>query len=328
MIARLPQEFIDHSLFHHADAAQRIEQLRPSGIPSLLRVTDSRIILKDRFAEGLDRCVDSRNSQMEEVTRYLFLCFNWLRRQSKSADSSPEWISGRIQLIRSLIAELHQGLCHRESRRLASTNSAADLLLCEANWALLKAINSFDVGRGFQFSTYGTRAIRNHLYRVLQKERRNASLGSGAVCVDDIPDNRTAGLRSGQDELRIAGALQSEMASLDNRTRMILTRRFGLEPGSAAVSYQQIGDDLGLSKERVRQLTLRALRKLRGGLAKKALQDDELCDLLDRFNRNDCCSEVSEQQHSTLEFMNQLTRLDFSSERPCKSERSPSCCGP
>jgi len=52
------------------------------------------------------------------------------------------------------------------------------------------------------------------------------------------------------------------LEKLDGRERMILMRKYGLDGGEPS-TLAQIGRDLALSRERVRQLEARALDKLR-----------------------------------------------------------------
>ena len=71
----------------------------------------------------------------------------------------------------------------------------------------------------------------------------------------DRPDTTTAEhLRSAE----VAAALDS----LNPRMRMVLARRFGLD-GETPQTLEQVGESLGITRERVRQLEARALRELR-----------------------------------------------------------------
>jgi RNA polymerase primary sigma factor len=71
----------------------------------------------------------------------------------------------------------------------------------------------------------------------------------------DRPDTTTAeNLRS----VELATALES----LNPRMRLVLARRFGLD-GEAPQTLEQVGETLGITRERVRQLESRALRELR-----------------------------------------------------------------
>ena len=56
------------------------------------------------------------------------------------------------------------------------------------------------------------------------------------------------------------------MRRLDARERDVLRGHFGLDEGAPA-TYEQLGQRLGLSKERVRQIEQIALAKLRAGRA-------------------------------------------------------------
>jgi RNA polymerase primary sigma factor len=71
----------------------------------------------------------------------------------------------------------------------------------------------------------------------------------------DRPDTATAEhLRSAE----LAEALQR----LAPRMRHVVSRRFGLD-GEAPQTLEEVGSDLGITRERVRQLESRALRELR-----------------------------------------------------------------
>lgn len=60
----------------------------------------------------------------------------------------------------------------------------------------------------------------------------------------------------------VDGAIQKALGALPQRERMILRQRFGMG-NEAPRTLQTIADDLGLSRERVRQLECRALEELR-----------------------------------------------------------------
>jgi RNA polymerase primary sigma factor len=59
---------------------------------------------------------------------------------------------------------------------------------------------------------------------------------------------------------------------LDEREQDIVRKRFGFD-GSEGCVLQQIGDDMNLSRERVRQIEMQALRKMRTAARHRALRD-------------------------------------------------------
>jgi RNA polymerase primary sigma factor len=70
---------------------------------------------------------------------------------------------------------------------------------------------------------------------------------------------------------QVWGRMERQLAGLDERQRHILELRYGLR-GQPALTLEQIGQRLGLSRERVRQLEDKALRCLR--------ERDEIRDLV------------------------------------------------
>lgn len=78
-----------------------------------------------------------------------------------------------------------------------------------------------------------------------------------------------------QDELiaqEMRGEIEAILSTLDERERLVMRMRFGLDEDDKSV-LQQIGDELHLSRERVRQIESQALRKLRSAARKKRLRD-------------------------------------------------------
>ena len=71
----------------------------------------------------------------------------------------------------------------------------------------------------------------------------------------DLPEDTTAeGMRSRE--------LAKALATLNPRMRFVIAQRFGLD-GQTPQTLEQVGSELGITRERVRQLEARALRELR-----------------------------------------------------------------
>lgn len=78
-----------------------------------------------------------------------------------------------------------------------------------------------------------------------------------------------------QDELiaqEMRGEIEAILNTLDEREKVVMRKRFGFDEDDKSV-LQQIGDELHVSRERVRQIESQALRKLRSAARKKRLRD-------------------------------------------------------
>ncbi|MCW3058646.1 MAG: RNA polymerase sigma factor RpoD/SigA [Capsulimonas sp.] len=78
-----------------------------------------------------------------------------------------------------------------------------------------------------------------------------------------------------QDELiasEMRGEIEAILNTLDDREQIVMRKRFGFDEDDKLV-LQQIGDELHISRERVRQIEAQALRKLRSAARKKRLRD-------------------------------------------------------
>lgn len=78
--------------------------------------------------------------------------------------------------------------------------------------------------------------------------------------IDVIPDTQTESADKGLDNESLSKDLSAVLAILPDRERTILTLSFGL--GCQAMTLDEISEYLELTRERVRQLRMKAIRKL------------------------------------------------------------------
>jgi RNA polymerase primary sigma factor len=133
----------------------------------------------------------------------------------------------------------------------------------DGSFALLLAVDHFDFARGNRFSTYATWAILNalaqHDRRLKSRCNRLVALHEDSLAVPD-PGSDEHERELEQNERR--KVVQRLFDRLDQRERRILASRHGIG-GGPEQTLTQIGRDLGISKERVRQIEARARAKLR-----------------------------------------------------------------
>jgi len=140
-------------------------------------------------------------------------------------------------------------------------------LISDGNVSLMRAVEKFDYARGNRFSTYATWAIMRNYARSVPKEQHHRDhLATGHEEVIDI----AAAMRSYESEdLKISElreCIDAVMTHLTSIERTVVVGHFGLNDKQDSRTLKQLADRLGLSKERVRQIELRALEKLRAVL--------------------------------------------------------------
>ena len=197
---------------------------------------------------------------------YLKHCAEQRRLQGRSEVEVLELVED-AEAVRNHIAECNLRLVISIARKFTASGCEFDDLMSEGNEILLKAISKFDFSRGYRFSTYATHSIQRHFFRYTQRVRkRNAvEFKSSVELLNELPESeQDASIQTWIQEEQRMSALIGKMAErLDERERRIVMGRFGLSGDGACRTLRELSAELGLSKERVRQLQLLAVDKLR-----------------------------------------------------------------
>ena len=164
--------------------------------------------------------------------------------------------------IRNQLLEANLGLVRSVARACSHSSQQAEDWFAEGYWILFGAIDKFDCQRGFRFSTYATHCLRRHFFRCWMRETRRRERP-----LWDTVDHPAMHLpaESALSEIDLACGekiLRTWDSCLDQRERTVIAARFGLEGQARPLSLVQVAEQLSLSKERVRQIQLTAIRKL------------------------------------------------------------------
>jgi len=269
---------MDHPLFHEADAMQQIfEQAPQLPKPNC-----------DWYHPSLEVDFDGAQNPATVNTlltgaqeRTIFLQFNYARFRAlalhQKLSRSPEsdafgtdllhWNDQAMQL-RDKIIEFNLALVLAMAKHVSAAKLDFSELLSEGNMALLRAVDKFDVGRNFKFSTYACRAILKGYSRMSVKRARTRSLfpASFDPALETPTDDPTVHQREISEytsELR--RALSSNDIPLTPLERQVIEYRFPMEDDRSnnPPTLAEVGKLVGYSKERIRQIQKLALDKLR-----------------------------------------------------------------
>lgn len=269
-VASEPVAFVDDDAFRNETA------------DSLLFMS-SGSIYSDREATG-EMPVDERGD-FELLTdlpllstageQFLFRKMNFLKylaEQERLKDTPAGYKKCRQLLddseaVRNHIAECNLRLVISIARRFTNTTCDFDELMSEGNEILLKAINKFDVSRGFRFSTYATHSVQRHYFRYTQRQqkRNTKEFRSSSELLNELPESELDPLIAEwiREEHRMTEVISRMAERLDERERVVIAGRFGLSNDGSVQTLRELAAELGLSKERVRQLQMSAVEKLR-----------------------------------------------------------------
>ncbi len=143
-------------------------------------------------------------------------------------------------------------------------------LISDGNVSLMRAVEKFDYARGNRFSTYASWAIMRNFARSVTKEQVQLDhFVTGQDEILDIAKSMKSYDAAAINIRELRESIDSVLTQLSPTERSILIGHFGLDEKQSAKTLDELGRRLSLSKERVRQIEIRALKKLRSVLYPK-----------------------------------------------------------
>ncbi|MCA9292105.1 MAG: sigma-70 family RNA polymerase sigma factor [Phycisphaerales bacterium] len=286
-----PMDYIDSKEFRKPDAESSIyEQAPPIQRPDVSWYRP----LMDDLTGGSDRNMKSGGTVLLTAAqeRVLFLQYNYARHRLRelqvevgAGEPSRAQIGEllrwyrRAEAYRDQIAETNLALVLAMAKRTRMSEVDFADLVSEGNMALLRSVDKFDCERGFKFSTYACRAILKAFSRQgmkLSKYRQKFPTDFDPTMEKSNHAETVRRLHEQECAEEVKHIVRSNDAELSDVEQVVIHHRFGLdaEPDSPQLTLEQVGQIIGVTKERVRQIQNKALEKIR--LVIEANRDREL----------------------------------------------------
>lgn len=268
-------EFVDHPEFARIKPGPLTDEqlygakLSAEELPPM-HLADGEL-LRPEHETMLFRAMNLLKFQARRLQRKLAL-----HRPDRTLIHRLEDLLQRAAEIRNALIRANIRLVVSVAKKFATARTTLPELVSDGNLTLFRAVEKFDFGRGFRFSTYATWALRYNFARAVGKPRE--FVGFSAVEGDaplDVADYRADPSANRIRQVRYR-TLERMLEKLDDRERAIISRRYGLEAGDDELSLQEVAHEMGICKERVRQLQMRALEKLRGLARRKQWEEPAL----------------------------------------------------
>lgn len=286
-----PIDYIDSTAFREHGADQKIYDEAPD-----IAKPDTTWYhpVMDDLSPGKHRSVKS--TQQVILTgaqeKVLFHQFNYARFRvsesqktiwsSDSRKPTPEQAEDMLkwyriaERVREQIAETNLALVLAMAKRTRMSEVDFADLVSEGNMALLRAVDKFDAGRGYKFSTYACRAILKAFSRQGMKlskyrQRFPTDFDPKLERSNYLETKRADFEKDAAEEVKRIVA--ENRADLTDVERTVIEHRFGLETGDGEkpMTLEQVGQIIGVTKERVRQIQNKAMEKIRLELEAKFL---------------------------------------------------------
>ena len=214
-----------------------------------------------------------------EQEYHLFRKMNYLKHKASRLRETLETAKGNKTAIMDEIDDLYEAAVRVKNkvvqsnlrlvvsiakRHVASTDDFF-ALVSDGNMSLIRAVEKFDYSRGNKFSTYASWAIMKNFARTIPSEFKHRD--RFRTTTEELFVARQDDRLDPYVEETVQRSRQRELSKilnrLDEREQKIITARFGLGRGAEPLTLKQVGEEMGVTKERIRQLEARALTKLR-----------------------------------------------------------------
>ena len=193
-----------------------------------------------------------------------------------SAKEEQEYLekaaAGDLEARNILIERNLRLVAHIMKKYYAQTSDQEDLISI-GTIGLIKAVSTFDAGKGIRLATYAARCVENEILMHFRSQRKSASdvslsdyIETGkdgtalslmdVVCQDDDLFDRV----SNREDVRLLRQYIDQV--LDPREQKVLTLRYGLD-GKEPLPQREVAQQCNISRSYISRIEKKALEKLK-----------------------------------------------------------------
>lgn len=271
-IMQLPLDYVGSAAFTRRGAEEKIlaplpepehtprKARRPTDLPAYLAsLYDVPLLTRDQEAH-LFRQFNFAKYRADKLRKKL----DPARPQSRLMDEIEQLYETAVATKKQLI-RANLRLVVSIAKKYISAGDQLFELISDGNVSLMKAVERFDYSLGNKFSTYATWAIKNNFaraYSVRQRDQDRFRTSQDELLAIE-PEQRINPYFEEVAQQSRESQVGEVLRSLEPRERDVISRRFGLDYNTEPMTLKEVGQELGVSKERIRQIEVRALDKLR-----------------------------------------------------------------
>jgi len=221
--------------------------------------------------------------------KLMFLRFNFAKRklqklQAKAkregltkelAEELVEW-HRRFEHFREYLVRTNLALVLAMAKRTRLGDVDFAEIVSEGNMALMRAVDKFNVDKGFKFSTYACRAILKAFSRTAMKSSRYKT----RFPVEFEPEMEKSDWNDKKRDIveedcidELKQIVDRNLADLSDTEQTVIRRRFNWQQqDESPLTLEEVGQIIGVTKERVRQIQNKALLKIKSVMEEGVLR--------------------------------------------------------
>lgn len=168
--------------------------------------------------------------------------------------TKPAGVTDKNRLV-----EENMGFVVAMAKQYTGKGLPLDDLVSEGYIGLIKAAEKYDGTKGAKFTSYAAGYVRKSIMQALAGSDRRYN-DNASTRIETMPGGGAA-TDNGAELGAAADGITAALDCLNERERDVVVHCFGI--GMPQMTFAEIGDKLGMSRERVRQIRKKAIRHLR-----------------------------------------------------------------